>query len=167
MINRIKLNEPIRIYFKYSNNSYSLFPLKVNDKFMLCASEYDFTFDGYTIRRLEDIEEIQTGAKYQEIVKNEKIFNDIEQINVKIDTWKDVFSSLYNLNENVIIECEDLDDNMFYIGKIEKVNDGDLEFKAFDNNAIWDKNVNSIKYENITSVTFKSRYINVFSKYAN
>ena len=63
MKNKIKLNEPIRVFFKYSNNSYSLFPLKANDKFMLCAVEYDFTFDGYTIRRLEDIEEIQEGTK--------------------------------------------------------------------------------------------------------
>ena len=165
MLNQIKLKELVKVYFKYSNNSYSLLPLQINNKYMLCANEYDFMHDGYTIRRLEDIDEIQIDSKYQEIVKAEKIFEHIQTPNVKIDNWKDIFTSLYNFNENIIIETESLNNGTFYIGKIEKIMNNSLIFKTFDNNGVWDESSDTIKYIDITSVTFKSRYINVFSKY--
>lgn len=165
MINQIKPNELLRVYFKYSNNSYSLLPLKVNDKFMLCATDDVFMHDGYTIRRLEDIDEIRVYEKYQQMVKAEKIFDNIQTPDVKIDSWKDIFTSLYNLKENIIIECENMNENSFYIGKIEKIMDYGFTFRCFDSNGKWDERSDVINYLHITSVTFKSRYINVFSKY--
>ena len=167
MLNEIKLNEHIRVYFKNSNGSHSLLPLKINDEFMLCAVDDVFMFDGYTIVRLEDIEEIHIRPKYREMLKGEKVFDNIETPNVNIDSWKDIFNFLYALNENIILECDDLSENNFFVGRIEKVMDYGVTFRAFDTNGDWDNDASVLSYAHRTSVTFQSRYINVFSKYLN
>lgn len=167
MKDKIKLNEHIRVFFKDENGSHSLVPLKINDEFMLCAVDDVFMFDGYTVVRLEDIEEIHIRPKYREMLKGEKVFDNIEVPNITIDSWKDVFNSLYELNENIILESDDLIQNNFLVGRIEKVMEYGVTFRAFDTNGDWDKDASVISYSHITSVTFKSRYINVFSKYLN
>lgn len=167
MNNKIKIGEPIRVYFNNSTGSHSLCILNASYKFMFCACEDDFRFNGYTIRRFEDVDEVISNTKYQEIVKAEKIFDNIQVPDIKINSWKDIFNSLYDLNENIIVESEELDDNSFYVGRIEKVMDYGVTFRCFDSNAQWDKEAHVINYFHITSVTFKSSYINAYSKYVN
>lgn len=56
-------------------------------------------------------------------------------------------------------ECE------FAIGRIAKVSKTKILFKNFDADGIWQDGCYEIPYSEITSVTFLSRYVEVFSKY--
>ncbi len=138
----------------------------MNEKFVLCVNEYDFAIDGYTIRKLDDIRKVVIDKKCQQIANDERIFSNIQVPNINIKDWNEIFSSLKNLNINIIVECEGIEqESKFYIGKIEDVNDEDINFRSFDNDGIWDNETEVIQYKDITSMTFKTRYLNVFSKY--
>ena len=165
MIEEIKLNEHIRVLFRYANGTLSLLPLGLSDKFMLCAIDDIFMFDGFTIRKIEDIDEIHINMKYREMLKEEKVFDNIETPDIKLDSWKEIFNSLYALDENIIIECNNSSEDGFFIGRIEKVMDYGITFRSFNTHGEWDKEAEVISYAHISNVTFKSRYINVFSKY--
>ena len=78
-----------------------------------------------------------------------------------------VFSSLQKLGRNVIVEKGSLDEELweFTIGKIERVCKNKVYMRGFDADGIWDEEPTEILFSNVTSVTFGSRYVEVFSKY--
>lgn len=71
------------------------------------------------------------------------------------------------MNINIIVEKESLNDDEceFAIGKIVKVLKTKVIFKGFDADGVWQEDFYEIPYSQITSVTFASRYVDVFSKY--
>lgn len=78
-----------------------------------------------------------------------------------------MFLSLSELKINIIIEKESADDDEceFAIGKIIKVLKTKVVFSHFDADGIWQDKHYEIPYSQITSITFSSRYVDVFSKY--
>lgn len=157
-----------RIFFKYNYNYSYFFPLMVSDKLFLSANEDDFIIDGFSIRRFRDIKKVEfKNDKCEEIIKNEGLLDNIEVPQIDITDWHSAFSSLAKLDMNIIIEKESLDENEweFYIGKIVKVLKTKVIFKHFDADGIWQEENYDIPYSQITSVTFASRYVNIFSKY--
>ncbi|HEX2938347.1 MAG TPA: hypothetical protein VHO66_05445 [Ruminiclostridium sp.] len=72
-------------------------------------------------------------------------------------------------NKNIIVEKESLDKNEceFIIGRVEKVYKKFVYVRHFDADGIWQDEPYKVPYTEITSVTFASRYVDVFSKYLN
>ena len=67
----------------------------------------------------------------------------------------------------MIIEKEnsDYDKCEFAIGRIKKVLKTKVIFSHFDADGIWQDEDYEIPYSQITSITFASRYVEIFSKY--
>ncbi len=157
-----------RIFFKYNYNYSYHFPLNVSDKLFLCANEDDFILNGFSIRRFRDIKKVEfKNDKCEEIIKREGILDNIKVPQIDITDWHSTFSSLSKLDMNIIVEKESLDEDEweFAIGKIVKVLKSKVIFKHFDADGIWQEENYEIPYSQITSVTFASRYVNIFSKY--
>lgn len=157
-----------RIFFKYDINDRYCFPLITSDKLFLGANEDDFILDGFSIRRFRDVKkaEIKNG-KCLEIIKAEGILEKMQTPQIDITDWYSVFLSLSKVDFNIIVERESLvdDECEFAIGKIEKVLKSKVIFKHFDADGIWQDECYEIPFSQITSVTFASRYVDVFSKY--
>lgn len=144
-------------------------PIKYNDSFLLFAYNYDFEFDGYKIIMIKDI----TYIKYDEvdlfinnILKKENIRPSIKDILcLNIDSFIDIFKNFYKNKENIIIECEKYSE--FYIGKITEIFEDHILFLNFDGEGTWDKESSEIYYNDITSISFRSRYIKYMSKYTH
>lgn len=157
-----------RVYFKYDPNYWYLFPLIMDDSLFLSAEEDDFILDGYTIRRFRDISKAEIKFdKCIEILRKEGVVGSIVMPNINISNWESAFFDLKRLNKYVIVEKEDLDDENteFVIGKIEKIYKTCVYIRHFDADGIWQDESWRIPYAEITSVTFDSRYVNMFSKY--
>jgi hypothetical protein len=155
-------------FFRYDNNYYNLIPLKSNEKLFLSAQEDDFILDGYTIRRFKDVSKIKAKAdKCDEILKREKVTDRIEPPPIDITDWKTTFESLKLLGNNIIVEKDSLNDEEyeFVIGRIEKVFSKFAYVRNFDADGIWQDEPSKILYTEITSITFASRYVTMFSKY--
>lgn len=157
-----------RTFFSYEKDYYYYFPLKIGKKFFLGAEEDDFMIDGYSIRRFRDIKKVQIRKdKCLEIDRLEGILEKLVVPDVDLDGWKSVFLSLQKIGHNIIVEKESLNKNerAFCIGRIEKVGNKKVYMRYFDAMGVWDENLWKIHYSQITSVTFGSRYVKVFSKY--
>ena len=164
----VKSKEMCRIFFKYNYHYSYHFPLKTSEKLFLSANEDDFIIDGFTVRRFCDVKNIEIkNDKCVEIIKYEGVLDDIKVPEIDVKDWYNTFLSLSKLNINIIVEKESLDDNEceFAIGKIVKVLKTKVIFKGFDADGVWQEDFYEIPYSQITSVTFASRYVDVFSKY--
>ncbi len=159
----------IRLYLKYEVYYTYGFPFGASEKLFYILREDDFITNGYTIRRFCDVKklEIKDDEKYVDILKAEKVLDGISAPYIDLANWNSVFLSLSRLGKNIIIEHESLDEDNweYYIGKIEKVLKTKVLFWHFDADGIWQDELYEIPFSKITSVTFDSRYVNIFSKY--
>lgn len=157
-----------RIFFRYDNNYRYYIPLIIGDKLFLGIEEDDFVLDGYAIRRFQDVTKTQIKDDICErILNTEGIIDSINTPEVNLSNWETVFKSLQKINKNVIVEKESFDEDKyeFAIGRIEKVYRKFVYVRHFDADGIWQPEPHKIPYSEITTVTFASRYVDVFSKY--
>lgn len=157
-----------RCYFKYNANYLYFFPLRTTEKLLLSIEENDFILDGYSIRRFTDMTKVEIKADLcDRILREEGIIDSIRVPEVDITSWETIFKSLMQLNKNVIVEKEDLDEELeeFVIGRIERVSGQSAYIREFDADGIWQSDLCRIPYNEITSLTFESRYVEMFSKY--
>lgn len=156
------------VQFAYFPRSHDLFPLLTGDTLFLSAVESDFMLDGYTIRRFRDVKkaEIRTG-KIPDMLRKEGVVDAIAVPGVDVSTWRHAIASLLAIGRNVIVESEHPDgaNDWFYLGQIEKVQKTCCYVRRFDADGVWDAKADMLPYSEITSVSFDSRYVNVFSKY--
>ena len=166
--NSIEKRQLCRVKFDYDDNTWFVFPLLINDKLFLCANEEDFILNGYSIRRFKDVvkAEYQDG-KILSMIQEEKISERILEPNIDMSDWQTIFTSLKEQNKNIIVENEKVqeDDYSFVIGRIIKVTKTKVVMQHFDADGIWEEKLYEIPYSKITSVSFDTRYVNVFSKY--
>lgn len=157
----------VKVTFHYSDIDRYFFPLAVGRDLFLCAEEDDFLLDGFTIRRIRDVEALEfRDGLYTEIMAAEGWLDQLAVPDVEISDWKRVFNSLQKLGRNIIVEEEHLDDDsQFVIGSIAAVEADHVLLLPFDADGIWEQEPWKIPYADITSVSFDTRYINVFSKY--
>jgi len=158
----------VNVHMVYNENYYYLIPLKASDKLFLAINEDDFLFDGFRISRFRDVKEMRIkNDKYDEIIQSEGLLNNVYIPEIDLENWKTVFDGLKNINKNIIVEYETAEgkDDKFTIGKIKQVYRGCLYMYYFDADGIWETEPYRIPFSEVTSVTFDSRYINVFTNY--
>ncbi len=169
VVNRsIKQRSLCRMYFRYDVNYRYYFPLISSDKLFLGIEEDDFILDGYAIRRYVDVTKVQIKEdKYVEILENERILDSIKTPEIDMSNWETVFTSLQKLNQNIIVEKESLkeDEWEFVIGRIDKVFKKFVYVYHFDGDGIWQEEPYKVPYSDITSVSFGTRYVDIFSKH--
>lgn len=157
----------VKVTFHYSDIDRYFFPLAVGKDLFLSAEEDDFLLDGFTVRRVRDVEAVELrGGVCTNIMAAEGWLDQIAVPEVDISNWQTVFTSVQRLGGNIIVEEEHLDgDSNFAIGSIQSVAETHVCLLRFDADGIWDAEPLEIPYAEITSVSFDTRYINVFSKY--
>ena len=154
--------------FKYDYYYLHYFPIQMSDRLFLGAKHDDFLLDGFDIRRFCDMTKIKLNDdKRNEILKAEGILDRVSAPNIDLTDWYSVFLCLQKLDKNIIVEKESLDEDewQFAIGRIEKVLKNKILFRHFDADGIWQDEPYEILFSQITTVTFGSRYVEVFSKY--
>jgi len=156
------------VHMVYNENYYNLIPLKASDQLFLAINEDDFIFDGFRISRFRDVKEVHIkNDKCDEIIQSEGLLNKVYIPEINLANWQTVFEGLKDIGMNIIVEYETAEgeDDNFTIGKIERIYKGCLYMFYFDADGIWNTEPYRIPYNEVTSVTFDSRYINVFTKY--
>lgn len=156
------------VFLKYDVNYKYYFPLIVEERLFLGAEEDDFILDGYSIRRFKDVVKAEIkDDKCLEIDSAEGLLDHLVTPDVDITNWKTSLTSLQKIGKNIIVEKESLDENKaeFAIGKVVKVLKKKVLFRAFDAGGVWEDELRKIRFSQIISITFGSRYVEVFSKY--
>ena len=160
----IRDTELCRCYFTYEPNYYYYYPNAVNEKFLLGQEEGDFLLNGYCIRKLSQLKKVEIkDDKCNEINKRFGITGQIRRPDVDISSWQTVFESLMRLH--VYVEIEDAIHQQFAIGVIRKVFKNKLYFRPFDADGVWDEAGLEIRYSQITSVKWGTRYAEYWRRY--
>ncbi|MBQ2996031.1 MAG: hypothetical protein IJE22_02190 [Oscillibacter sp.] len=160
------IHEPAicRCFFTYEPGHRYYYPNAVNDKFILGQEEDDFILDGYCIRKISQLKKVAIkDDKCNEINRIFGITDGIGMPDVDISSWQTVFESLMRLD--AYVEIEDAVNEQFAIGVIEKVFRDKLHFKPFDADGIWDEAGLEIRYSQITSVKWGTRYADYWKRF--
>ena len=164
----VKSHKLCVISLKYDGRNSCMIPLSSSERLFMATIEEDFLLDGYTVRMYRDVTNaVLSGEMYRKIMESEGLLDNLETPDVDVTDWNSVFTSLSRMNKNVIVESEDEDWEKagFAIGKIEKVCKNKVYLKHFDADGIWQEELVELPFSEITSVTFGSRYVEIFSKY--
>lgn len=157
-----------RFYLRYDRNYHYYFPLIQSEKLFLGVEEDDFQLDGFSIRRIKDITKAEMKNDFcEQILEQEGIIDQLVVPDIDLDSWETIFHSLLKRNRNVIVEKENLeeDETQLVIGRIEKIFKKHAYVRHFDADGIWQNEPYKIPYSEIASITFGSRYVEIFSKY--
>lgn len=157
-----------RVFFRYEREYRYFIPLMMSETLFLGTEEDDFLLDGYSVRRFRDVKKAESREDMcNEILKREGILDGIEIPDVNLFSWETVFRSLQKRGKNIIVEKESMDERKcdFVIGRIETVFENYAYVRHFDADGAWESEPCRIPYSGITSVTFESRYVTIFSKY--
>ena len=157
-----------RCYFKYDINYFYFYIFDFNNKFFLGLEEDDFITDGFQIRKISDMKKIELkDDKCIEFNRQNKLLDGINVPNININSWKDIFKSLKELNRIIIVEDENINpkESEYAIGKVIKVKDSEVHLKVFDADGNWLDGYLVIPFRFISSVTFNSRYSVQWEKY--
>lgn len=153
-----------RCYFVYDQNYFYYYPNAVNEKFFLGQEEDDFLLDGYCIRKISQLKKVEVkDDKCQEINELFGITDQVADPGIDISSWQSIFESLSKLD--TYIQIEDAFGELFAIGIIQKVLKDKLYFKHFDADGIWDEADLEIRYSQITSVSWGTRYAQYWKRY--
>jgi|SRR5690554_2787391 len=171
MLELIKMSKKdkslIAVKAKYNYESLFFYSIDSSEEFYFGVEEFDFRLDGYQIRLIKDFEDLEIVNNFSSQINiKEGLIQQIKPYNVNLQSYQTIFESLESFNNIISIEHEYYDDDYFFlIGKIIKADETSLWFKDFDINGNWNKEVNIIPYEEITTIRFKSHYINTWEKY--
>lgn len=146
------------------------FILQMSKDFLLIQKEEEFYLNGYAIIRRDHFDSIRCNKfdkTFKKILISEGIFDRDYGIKnkVSLSSWEKIFKDLKKFGYHIIVECEDLEDPLFVIGPIKKINRNSVSIQYFDPTGLLDKKTTTVKYKDITIVKFDDRYTNVFRKY--
>lgn len=151
----------INVFFSHDSYYYNLIPLKRSEKAAVAARDNDFQLDGFLIFPLSAVEDIRSkGRKYNEIMRAEGICNDLAIPDIDISSMKKVCRHFEKSGECISVETDD----DYYIGKVTQVSGKHILFEWFDARGEWYEPVR-IKISDIRLITYKSRYVQVFSEH--
>lgn len=151
-------------------NNYG-FIIMLNSELVLLQNCDEFTLEGYTVLRMDDISSVRSNKFerfVEKILKSEGTLDEVGiTYNINLDNWQSLFQSLKKANKNVIIECEVGDEakDEFFIGRLIRVNRKSVSLLYFSAVGKWDEEPTVIPFDEITTVRFDENYIKVFSKY--
>ncbi len=146
------------------------FILGVSKELLLIQREVDFALDGYVILRRDQIGPIRCN-KFDEsgkkILMAEGILEKQLGLKKKIDlnSWKTVFENLKKFDLHATVECENLRKPQFVIGSIEQVAKDHAKLRNYDATGLLDDKLTTVKFKDITMVTFGDRYSTVFRRH--
>lgn len=156
-----------RCYLNYDPNYRYYYILDVSEKFLLGIEEDDFILDGFQIRKISDIGQLEIKDDLCKTINEEnKLLDGVNKPQIDLSSWESVFESLKQLNIFIIVENDyaDEDDKFFYMGFVTEIKKSYIVFSAVDAEGEWYENI-EISYSEISSVTFNDRYSKTWQKY--
>ena len=157
-----------QIRFNYSDYYEMLFPLTTSNELFISVVDRDFILDGYTVRKISDIESIkeitQTYLTIHARIGNLKKLNPPK---INISNFRSLFVDTIKSGENIIIEgfSPNSEKQFFFIGKALATSENALKFIPFDGGGNWSETPLTIPYSSISAITLRSSYIKAYSRY--
>lgn len=142
-----------RCFYEYDKSYWYYYINDFNDKFVLGQEENDFELNGYTIRKIDELQKAEIKNDIcEEINRLNGVAGQIKAPGIDISSWQSIFNSLRECGEWVIVENEN--EEIFHIGIILKAGKNKLTMREFDADGKWQEET-KIPYKEITRSALK------------
>lgn len=149
------------------------FILAQNNKHIVMTTNYDFYYDGTTVIKKDDIDQImrtENEKVFQKILKKEGLKKEhihrSMQLGLQLDTYPKMFEAFQKAKIPIVIEAKYGKDDRFIIGPVEQFDNKKVKINYFNSRGEYDLKPVTCKYKEITHITIDSPYANIFYKYA-
>ena len=145
--------------------------LACSDSLALMHIFDDFAPDGYSVLRIDDIQDIDRDEHqrhWHRMLAGEDLLGGLDLgFRPDLSAMHAAVESIWRQYHHIIIHCEAPDEPIqdFYIGYPLAVGPGGVIFRHFDARGRWHPMPDVINVAEITRVEFDAPYINRFSKY--
>lgn len=147
--------------------SVSGYLLQASAEWLLIHASEDFHLDGYRLIRARDITRVRHSNRgFQRILQREGIAQRVGiGSSLNIATLESILRDIKRKDEIAILEFEYGGDDYLHIGKPVRVGRRACTFRHFNTNGVWDLDVISIDYEDVSTIQLRCEYINVYARY--
>lgn len=105
---------------------------------------------------------------YEKILRGEGIVAEIAApFKLDLSDWKTAIGAIKSQKRIIIVEDEDLDDDLFLVGRVTRLTRQTASIRAIGPLALWELTDRVIPCARITAVTFDGRYSTLFGKYVS
>jgi hypothetical protein len=146
------------------------FIVRVGEGLLLVHQFHDFSSEGLTALRIEDIESVTSGRSERlsaEIIRNERV-EPIILCNHDLTDMRSLLQSLRKSQRICIVECESgvwSEDDEFSIGRVISVQSRVVKMACFDPLGRWGREPQEIEISAVTKCQMETPYISAFSRY--
>jgi hypothetical protein len=126
--------------------------------------------DGYWIVRVQDVVEV-TRSDWDRVIEDvlrreSRLPNPLDAPVVRLDGWPGALAELHARGEPLALECEDDEEEGYYLGAIAALDDQDVTLRHITIDGRWEDGYWMVDYGGITRVVLRSRYVEVFASLA-
>jgi hypothetical protein len=126
--------------------------------------------DGYWIVRVQDVVEVARSdwdRAIENVLRGESRLPDpADAPAVRLDGWPGALAELHVRGERLALECEDDQEEGYYLGAIVALEDHDVTLRQITIDGRWEDGYWLVGYGEITRVVLRSRYVEVFAHLA-
>lgn len=142
-------------------------PLQLSEKLVLVAPYTDFKPDGFEVVRLRDISNVRAdeqAAFHEQVMQAEGVLKGLVPPQVSLESFPALLTDLFALGEPVAVSGKE---NVLLLGTIEKAGKKKLRVRYVDGEGHVDEDPTRFSYDDISSVSFGSRYLKLVVQYAD
>lgn len=142
-------------------------PLQMSEKLVLVAPYTDFKPDGFEVVRLRDISNVRAdeqAAFHEQVMQAEGVLKGLVPPQVSLESFPALLTDLFALDEPVAVSGKE---NVLLLGTIEKAGKKKLRVRYVDGEGHVDEDPTRFSYDDISSVSFGSRYLKLVVQYAD
>lgn len=144
-----------------------------NDAFILMCDTQDFDYDGMIVLNKKDIAKIRRAKPdkfIDKVLEKENLkkvmIQNYQTSNFHLSTWHEMFKTLQELGEPVIVEMLYGNDELFHIGPINEVKPKSVVIDYIGADGKYELKPIVAKFKDITFIRIDSRYLDFYYKYA-
>ncbi|NHZ40521.1 hypothetical protein [Massilia aquatica] len=145
------------------------FVLGLSDELLLLQYVSDFHLDGLMVLRIADITDVRCSATctfQRELLEHEGLLQQVPfDIGLDLRNWNTVLAQLSTMYPLMILECENLDDPDFLIGRIDEFTPMAVAMQWFSGTARWDDELAILAFDDITCCQAGTNYIAFYQRY--
>lgn len=154
---------------KIDGNKIQGFLLDFSDELILIQYVYDFNFDGLMALRVSDITSIEstkTDVFQTKLLEGEGILSKTKfEVGYNVKNWVTLINGLSSDFRFLILEDENPEYPLFFLGEISKANEDCVSMRCFSGAGNWDDELSEISFEDISSLQVGNNYAQVYERY--